>query len=179
MKPIYSAKRLAYQGLCLAFLCVCAQVIIPLPAIPITLGLLGVYMAALVLPRWDAMPVIVAYLLLGAVGAPVFAGLKGGLASLIGPTGGYLIGYLLAAGTICLFKPRIAAKRHAMLVLLLALILCYAPGALWFHVQTGRSVKETLSLTILPFIPGDAIKILLAVCLAPLIQKYAKGISYA
>nr|WP_252895083.1 biotin transporter BioY [Liquorilactobacillus satsumensis] len=90
--------NLVLAGILLAVLVVCSQVTIPLPIIPLTLQTFGIGLIASLLPVSYAVEVVLAYLILGgAVGLPVFAGFSGGFAALMGPTGGYLVSFVLYA----------------------------------------------------------------------------------
>ena len=167
-------RKLVYTALFAALIVVFSQLQIPLPGlVPISLATFGVMMAGLLLGwQWGGAAVAV-YLLLGAVGAPVFAGFRGGVSALLGPTGGYLIGYLPYAALAGL-----GAKKdgfwHRCLYLLLGTAICYTLGTAWFVHQTGRALSESLGLCVLPFLPGDAAKIFLSAALSPRLQKAIK-----
>ena len=137
----------------------CAQVRIPLPGtpVPLTLQTFGVIMAGGVLGwRWGAAAAA-AYYLIGLLGAPVFAGANGGWEYATGATGGYLLGFILAAGVAGLLT-QIGAKRwEALWAMLAASMAIYIPGLIWlsFHVDGG----SVLSAGLYPFIPGDLVKL--------------------
>lgn len=145
-----------------------AQVAIPLPftPVPLTLQTLVVLLAAAALGTRRAVPALLLYIAEGAAGLPVFAGGRAGIVHLLGPTGGYLIGFLAAAvmmGALAdagsLRKPLAAA-----LGLLAATGCIYLAGVLWLGVWVGFS--RMIGLGLLPFLPGEALK--LAACLAAL-----------
>ncbi|MBR6185235.1 MAG: biotin transporter BioY [Clostridia bacterium] len=171
-----NVKQLVYTALMTAVIAVLSQIQIPLPGlVPLSLATFGVMMAGLLL-GWKRGAVSAAvYLLLGAVGVPVFAGFKGGVSALLGPTGGYLIGYLpyaMLAGI-----PMLGSRDGFFarcVSLLLGTLICYALGTAWFVHQTGRTLYESLGICVLPFLPGDAAKIILASLLAPRLQKVMK-----
>lgn len=142
---------------------VCAQISIPLPSgVPLTLSILPVLLCgALLGPKWGVICQLV-YLGLGIVGAPVFAGMRGGIQVLSGPTGGYLIGYLFTAllvGLLLQAKPTHAMLPVAMLVGLLA---CYAFGTVWFMLYASKALMPALTLCVLPYLPLDLAKIAVA-----------------
>ena len=117
---------------------------------------------------------IAVYILLGLAGVPVFANFKAASA-LMGPTGGYIIGYLPYALLAGLAVPRLQEKFFGRCVLLvLGTIACYALGTGWFMHATGRTLGESMGLCVLPFLPGDAAKILLSAFLAPRLRKALK-----
>ncbi|MDI9519645.1 MAG: biotin transporter BioY [Bacillota bacterium] len=159
-------RLLVFSALLMALLAVFSQISINLAFIPINLALLAVFLIGFLLPiRW-AMGTVGVYLLLGAAGIPVFAGFKAGVQALFGYTGGYLLGYLFSAAVIASLSERADSFFKRFLLCLLALLVCYLPGTLWFMQLTGRSLGEALTLTIFPFIPGDLLKCLAAALLA-------------
>ncbi len=134
---------------------------IPLPPVPITLQTLFLFIAALLLPARYSVYSVLLYLFIGIIGLPVFT-TGGGLAAAIGPTGGYLWGMIPAvlAGSL------IASQRNSagwyVLSAVIADIVLYIPGVLWLMYSTGISMKAALIGGLLPFIPGDAVKIIIA-----------------
>ena len=116
----------------------------------------------------------VVYVLIGAVGVPVFAGFRGGISVLAGPTGGYIIGYIMAALIIGLIldkwfrsENRSTGRTYAVLALAMiaGLAACYLLGTLWFIVSTGTGVWASLTACVFPFLIGDAVKIIAAIIL--------------
>lgn len=159
-------RLLVFSALLLALLAVFSQIAVNLGFIPINLALLAVFLIGFLLPfRW-AVGTIAAYLLLGAAGIPVFAGFKAGVQTLFGYTGGYLLGYLFTVALVAWLSKRADSPLMRFLVCLLALLACYIPGTLWFMHLTGRTLWDALSLTVIPFIPGDLLKCLAAALLA-------------
>ena len=167
-------KNMVYCAMMAAILAVCAQIQIPLGAglVPISLATFAVMMSGLLLGWQYGMLAVAVYILLGAVGVPVFAGLKGGIAALTGPTGGYIVGYLPYAAMAGLALPRLQKAYWGRCALCLAgTALCYILGTAWFMHVTGRSLGESMSICVLPFLPGDGAKILLSSALAPRLRK--------
>ena len=161
------------SALMAALIAAASQIIIPTPLVPINLALLPVFLCGFLLPRrWVLVPVAL-YLAMGALGLPVFAGLRGGPHVLAGPTGGYLLGYLLACGAVALLRGKVHTAAGRFLVCAAALVSCYIPGTLWLAYLTGRTVPEALLVAVLPFLPGDALKCLAAALLAPPLTKAA------
>lgn len=156
-------RRMMLCALFTALTAVCSQIALPMPwGIPVNLALFAVYLAGVRLgPVWGAVSQLV-YLGLAAVGVPVMAELSGGPAALFGRTGGYAIGYLAAA----LITGALAARRQTFLRFCLAMAAgcagCYALGTVWFMAVSGIGLWQSLTLCVLPFLPGDAVKILLA-----------------
>ncbi len=169
-----NTKILVYSGLFTALIAVFSQIQIPLGAglVPISLATFGVMLSGLLLGwKYGALSVA-AYILLGAAGVPVFAGFKAGAAALAGPTGGYIVGYLFYAGLAGLPVSRYQESFWGRcFFMLLGTACCYLLGTFWFAHVTGRTAAESLSLCVLPFLPGDAAKIILASFLAPRLRK--------
>jgi biotin transport system substrate-specific component len=168
MIDIYYAKPLILSSLFAAVTGICSILSIPLPfsPVPVNLALLSVYLAGGLLgPRYGPLSQLI-YLLLGAVGLPVFHNLTGGLTILAGPTGGFIIGYIAASFIVGLFYSKHKSTPLLTVGLLLGLTACYTLGTLWFMYITGTdSLIGALLLCVIPFLPGDALKILGAIFL--------------
>ena len=161
---------LAYAALLAVLLMVCAWINIPL-TVPFTLQTFGVFAALGTLGGRRGTLAILAYLLLGLVGLPVFSGFQGGPGVLMGTTGGYILGFLASAllywGMTARLGDRPAVTAAAMV---LGLLVCYAFGTAWYCFQAGSSVGAALGLCVFPFIPGDLVKMLIAMALGPMIR---------
>ena len=133
-----NARDLGYMAVSAAFLCVSAWVAIPVGGVPVTLQILVLCLAAGLLGWKRAVLTVLAYLLLGCIGAPVFAGFTGGVGVLLSPTGGYLIGFLPLALLAGLAGDKLADRRGVKARILLGLfmglgvVLCYLLGTVWF-----------------------------------------------
>ena len=170
----FSVRDLTRVALMTAILAVCAWITIPLPEpmVPFTLQTSGVYLCLLVLGGRDGTLTIAAYLLLGAVGVPVFSSFRSGLGVLLGSTGGYLTGFL-AAGLLywALTARGEGGQKRKLLACLLGLLLCYAFGTAWFvtvYLQGGKAVSVTsaLLLCVVPYLLPDLLKLALAAAIA-------------
>ena len=146
-----------------ALVAVCSQLKIDLPFVPINLALFSVHLSGLLLgPVYGGLSILI-YLLLAAVGVPVMAGFKGGVGVLFGMTGGYAIGYLFTAVLDGVAVKYFGQKKVLLfLAMCVSVLVCYLFGTIWFMVLTGNTVGYSLRYCVLPFLPGDAIKILLA-----------------
>lgn len=157
-------RFLTLAALFAALLCVVSPWAIPIGAVPLTLATLAVYLAGGLLDAKTALTAVGVYLLLGAVGLPVFSGFAGGLQKLVGPTGGYLIGYLPCAWLTALCVRHFGRKLWSYpLGMVLGTAALYILGTAWFMVQSGTQLLPALGLCVLPFLPGDAVKIIAAV----------------
>ena len=158
-----------------ALIAVCSWISVPsfLPTmVPFTLQTFAVCLTTAVLGLYPGFLSVLCYLLLGAVGAPVFAGFKGGVAALLGTTGGYLVGFLLTALTVGLAVKYFGRKTPVLVAsMAVGILLCYAFGTAWFVLVYTRSsgpigVATALGWCVLPYLIPDAIKIALASVLA-------------
>ncbi len=176
MKNRNSLRKLTLCALFAALTAVCAQITIPISVIPITLSLLAVYMSGAMLgPVYGGISMAV-YLLLGFVGLPVFQSMTGGAQVLLGPTGGYAVGYIFASvisGAVVSFKKdKIYVYPIGMTA---GCAVCYAFGTGWYVIMNHVPVVSALSTCVLPFIPGDIIKIALASALSFKLNKILKN----
>ena len=153
-----------------ALVALCARVSLPLYFTPVPLSLqpFAVLLLGLLLSPRMAAATLGAYLLEGAIGLPVFAPSPlSGLAHLLGPTGGYLLSYPIAAPLIS-FLYRRSRRGFAMAAVAAGIgsLVTLACGALWFTVLTHGSLSIVLAQTVVPFLPGDALKVAAAAGIA-------------
>lgn len=163
-----SIKDMAVIALITAVTCILAPLAIPIGPVPISLTNLVIYFGLYILGTKKGLISYVIYLLIGLIGLPVFSGFTGGAAKLFGPTGGYLIGFIpmaiIAGIFIHKFKYNIA---FSMIGMILGTIVCYILGTAWLAISTGMGAKAALMAGVIPFIPGDLIKMVLAAIIAP------------
>ena len=160
-----------------ALTAICAQISIPIQPVPICLSLFAVELCGALLDKKYSVLAIGAYVLLGLVGVPVFSGFKGGAAALFGTTGGYIIGYLFCAFIISFVIEKWGREFWKQAIaMLLGLLVCYLFGTAWFMVLSGRTLAESMSLCVIPFLPGDAVKIVLAVVMSLALYKPMKQV---
>src|SRR5215203_4147435 len=149
-----------------------AQIAVPIFPVPFTLQVLAVVLSGLLLgPRYGALAQVI-YLLVGAIGVPVFAEFRGGLGVLLGPTGGYLLCYPIAAAVagLAASTARSASRGWALIVSFLwgcvGLVVIYAGGAIWLSVVTDLPLAVAVAQGVLIFVPFDLIKVALAALVA-------------
>lgn len=156
------------------FLSIMSQLIIPLyfTPVPISLGSFGVILIALLYGRKLGTATVLSYVVAGSLGAPVFAGFKAG--SLFSPTGGYILGYIAAALILGFLSDKGIAKSYVktFLSLLLASAVILVLGALVLILFVPS--KNIFMIGVLPFIPGDMLKIVAATLLFPRLWKFIK-----
>ena len=164
-------KKLVVAALMTAIIAITAQISIPIGAVPLSLGVLGVLLAGLLLPPTLCAASLATYVLIGAIGLPVFAGFKGGPDVLVGPTGGYILGYFLLAlipALIVKYKLPIWCEFAGAG---LGLLLDYLLGTFWFMFVTENTFIASLGFCVTPFVIPDIAKIIAAVLLARAIRK--------
>lgn len=152
-----------------ALTAVLSQIAIPIGPVPINLATFAVFCAGALLGSKLGALSLTIWAALGAVGVPVFSMFRGGLSALVGPTGGYIIGYIPAAFLTGLIVEKINKNNKIYLypVAMLAGFLTYfTMGSIWFMFLTGTELIEALMMCVVPFIPGDLIKIAVATVLA-------------
>lgn len=153
-------KTLVLGALFCALTAVASQLIIPTQPVPFSFAMVAIYLTGILLNRKAALWTQIAYVLLGAVGAPVFSGFSGGLGKLFGPTGGYLAVYPLMAYLIALLAEKWGRSFWKYVVsMLLALALCYLAGSAWLAVSSGVSFAAALAIGMLPQLPLDLLKV--------------------
>ena len=163
-----SARDMANIAMSTALISVCAWVSVP-SAVPFTMQTFAVFLAAGVLGSRRALAAVSLYILLGAIGLPVFAGMQGGLGVLVGATGGYISGFLPAAFIAGL---RHSGKRDGMvdiIMMILGLLVCYTFGTLWYalgYLGGMEGIGAALTACVLPYVIPDLLKILLAAAVA-------------
>ncbi|HCF83564.1 MAG TPA: biotin transporter BioY [Ruminococcaceae bacterium] len=152
-----SVRNMVFIALFAAIICIMAPFSLSVGVIPISLGTFAIYLAGGFLGGKKGMAAVCVYILLGAVGLPVFTGFTGGFAKLLGVTGGYIIGYIPLALITGIF----AEKNKALLPLgmVLGTLACYTFGTAWFMISTGSELVPALLSCVVPFLIGDAIKI--------------------
>lgn len=168
-----NTKELVITGMFTAIICVMSQLFIPIQPIPFTLALFAIFLTGALLPPKYAFLSVLAYLLLGAFGLPVFAEFRGGIHILTGMTGGYIMAYpLMAFITALFYKSFKKAKGLALsLGMLLSLLLCYLIGTLWFTFVANTSFIYALTVCVFPFVLFDLFKIGLAISISIIIRK--------
>ena len=177
-----STAEIAYIAICAALMAVCSWISIPAPAplAPFTLQTFAVFLILLLLGGKRGLLAILTYILLGAIGAPVFAQFMGGVGVLFGTTGGYIIGFLFTALLYwALEKATVDKSILRFTALVLGLVLCYAFGTAWFMVVYARQagpvgLATALGWCVLPFIIPDLVKLALAWSLAAVLKKHVR-----
>lgn len=167
-------KDLTKISLCVALLCISSYIVIPLPfslasitAQTIIINLIGLIM----LPK-EAFITMFIFILLGACGLPVFSGGTGGIGRLFGPTGGYLLGYLIAAVVISILKGKeVNIKRYLFVTMVVGIPIIYLCGLTTMKIYMKGNLIQLLTASVFPFIPGDILKCILGSYIAVVLNK--------
>ena len=160
-------RNMALSALFAALLTICAWIAVPAAQIAFTLQTLAVFLTlGLLGGKWGTVTIVV-YLVMGAVGIPVFSGFQGGIGALLGATGGYLWGFLASGLVYWLLTSMLPANRFSRLISMVAgQIACYGLGTLWFYfmyLQGGEtSVRLVIAQCVLPYLVPDGAKLFLA-----------------
>lgn len=156
-------KKTVIIGILAAIICILAPLSVPAGAIPISLSTFAVYIVSCTVPKKYSVPAVAVYILLGAVGLPVFSSFTGGIQSLAGYTGGYIIGYIPCTFLIGLFTDKYPDRKIVYpLSLIAGTVMCYLFGTLWYMHKAEIGFVNAAAVCILPFIVGDIIKIAVA-----------------
>lgn len=170
---------LAYIGLSAALIAICSWISIPL-AVPITLQTMGVCLVSGIFGMKRGTIATIIYLVLGAIGVPVFAGFSSGIGILAGSTGGYLIGFIFTALIVGFVADKTKGKLWTMILSMTAgILVCYAFGTVWFAVVYAKtsqpaSLAAILGWCVTPFLIPDAVKIALASILTNRLKRFVK-----
>ena len=154
-------KDLVYIAIFTSIICVMSLVTIP-TTVPFTLQTMAIFLCMFMLKPTDAIISVLLYILIGAIGLPVFSNFNSGFGVLAGPTGGYIIGFIIMPFMPLIIKNKIAAA-------IVGLIICYIFGTIWFimfNTSGIKSIWKVLTICVLPFIIPDGIKLTLAYLLS-------------
>lgn len=163
-------KQMVLIALMTAVTCVLGPLSIPLPfsPVPISLTNFAIFLAIFVLGMKNGTISFIIYLLLGAVGVPVFSSFRGGFQVLAGPTGGYLIGFIFLALIMGFALDHFDRKLVPTIIgMIIGMVVCYAFGTVWLAKLLSLSFKEGLMMGVIPYLPGDAAKIIIAAIVGP------------
>ncbi|AAK81385.1 biotin transport system substrate-specific component [Clostridium acetobutylicum] len=158
-----STKDLVLCALFAAISCVLAQISIQLPfsPVPFTMQVMAVYLAGIILGAKKGFISQLVYVVLGAIGAPVFANFTGGVGAILGPAGGFIIAFPFMALIVGCVADKCRTKAYIIISMVLASVVCYVFGALWLVLVTKISFALAIKTAVLPFILFDMLKIII------------------
>ena len=169
-------RNMALCGLFTAVLAICAWISVPMGDTVITLQTFGIFLTLGLLGGKRGTVTVLVYLLLGAIGVPVFSGFRGGLGALLGTTGGYIFGFM-STSVLYWIMTSIKDTPHIRLIaMIIGLLLCYGCGSWWYMTRYLSGSQLTLGLVLLkcvvPYLLPDAIKLALAWILTGKLKRF-------
>lgn len=167
-------RNMALCGAFAAFLALCAWISVPMGSIAFTMQTFGFLFAlGLLGGKWGSVSILV-YLLIGAMGVPVFSGFQGGFGVLLGATGGYLTGFLFSALIFWLMTAIFPGKKGLLPAMVAALAGCYLFGTLWYSCfyAPGLPLRNILTICVLPYLIPDILKLSLAFFLTRKLSRF-------
>ncbi len=173
-------RDVAMIAICAAIMAVCSWISIP-AAVPFTMQTFGVFLAVGLLGGRNGTLAVCVYLLLGAIGLPVFSGFSGGLGHMLGATGGYIIGFVFSALVMWLMESLLGRSMKVLVASMMAgLLVCYAFGTVWFMLVYTRDtgsigIMTALGWCVFPYIIPDALKIVLAAGMTRRLRPLIRG----
>lgn len=176
--PKLSVGQIAVIGLMTAVTCVLAPFSVPIGPVPISLTSFAIYLSLYVLGMKEGTLSYLIYLLMGLIGLPVFSGFTSGPQKLLGPTGGYLIGFIpmvILSGLVIDHANETKGKVRSQVIcfagMIFGTIICYILGTAWLAYQANMDWKAALFAGVIPFIPGDLAKMAIAALVGPKIRR--------
>ena len=170
-------RTLTKMALCVALLAISAYISFPLPFTPamVTALTIVVNLVAFILKPHEAFLVLLAWMILGAAGVPVFVGGTAGLGKLVGPTGGFVVSFLVAGWLMSKLRGNTNSfKRFVFLGIVVGMPVIYIGGCISMYLVAHMGVWATLVAAVFPFLLGDVVKVLIAAFLATRINKLVK-----
>ena len=175
-----TTRSMVFISLTTAITCIFAPLSVPIPVspVPITLTNLVLFISVFLLGWKGSLISYMLYLFIGFAGLPVFSGFTGGVGKLAGPTGGYLVGFIFLICIEDLFIRRFQGKKlFHILGMILGMAVTYTFGTGWLAVQMNTGFFSALSVGVLPYLVGDALKIATSALVAPILQERLRMIS--
>ena len=160
-----NTKTITTSALAVAVMCAISPIAIYIGQIPFTFSLFILFTISLYFPAIMSMLIVLSYIILGAVGLPVFSGYSAGVGVLFGLTGGYIWSYIIVAAFVSYFSKLQKSKLYKFLICFIGLLVCYMAGTIQYCTLTKNSFYVGLMVCVLPFLIFDIIKIVLSILL--------------
>lgn len=174
---VRTAKKMSIQtitliGVMTAVTCILGPLSLPVGPVPISFTNLAIYLTIILLGTKRGTISYLVYLLIGLIGLPIFSNFTGGPGKLLGPTGGYLIGFIFMALITGFFVEKYNGKIYMYVVgMVIGTIVAYCFGTMWLAYQAKLNFAAALLAGVVPFIIGDLAKIMIAALIGPIIKK--------
>lgn len=167
-------QQMSLVALMAAILCIVGPLTIPVGPVPVSILPVVLYFIVYVIGMWRGIASCLVYICIGLIGIPVFSGYTGGPAVILGPTGGYIIGYLLL--TLCsgFFIEKFVKKSWHLFGMVTGLVLCYFIGTVWLKFSADLTLKQALMTGVVPFLVFDFIKITVALLVGPVFRRHLR-----
>lgn len=178
-KKKFKTIDIVYIGLSAALIAICSWISIPL-TVPITLQTMGICLVSALFGMKRGTLATVVYIILGAVGVPVFQGFTSGVGVIAGSTGGYIIGFIFTALIVGFASDKFKGKLIPLILsMVIGILVCYAFGTAWFAVvyareNTPATIGTILGWCVIPFLIPDAVKIAVAALLSNRLHRFVK-----
>ena len=170
----FSVSAMTMTAAITAIVCIVAPLALPIPVspVPLSLGSFIIMLAGCILGWKLGLVSCLLYLALGILGLPVFSSYGSGLAKVAGPTGGYLLGYIpLVILTGLIFGKLHSRLLQGILIAAATVAVLYLPGTLWLAWQAHLTFSQALVMGVIPYIPGDIVKIMLVVTVGSILRR--------
>lgn len=173
-----TTQQLTKIAILLSLLIICSMITIPLGAVPITLQTLAVLLIGLLAKPIEAVIVTTSYLVLGLVGLPIFAGGQGGFQRIFSPAFGFIISFIVVSWLMAVITKKNLSYQTSTIAVIVGTVVTYLIGLSYLAfifatvLNTSKSFVEVLQIGLLPFIPGDILKAIIAVMVAPRLKRF-------
>lgn len=168
-------QTLTFIALSTAITCIIGPLSIPIGPVPISLTILAIFISVYAIGLKRSMVSLLLYILIGFVGLPVFSNFKGGFNVLIGPTGGYIVGFIFVVLCTGFAIEHYESKVYMHVIgMAVGTLLCYALGTTWLAFQGHMTFFEALLAGVIPFVWADALKIAIAAIAGPRLRRALK-----
>lgn len=167
-------KNLIFSAIFTSMMIICAQISIPLPftPVPINLTLIPVFVISVLMPLRYAVLSQLLYIFMGIIGLPVFANFSSGVWHVLGPTGGFILGFIEIVIIVYIFAQKSKGQYIGYILgMITGLLCCYLTGVFWFMFITHTGFVPALLMCVVPFVFGDILKIILALFVSLRIKK--------
>lgn len=169
-----NTKNITLIGLMAAVMCILGPISFPIlvSPVPVSLGLLAVYLTVYILGMKKGTISVCIYILLGLVGLPVFTAFGGGIGKVLGPTGGYIVGYIFLALIMGFFVDKWKTNHVLIFVgMILGTVVLYLFGTLWLAKQGSMSFSAAFAAAVIPYVPLDLAKLIITMLVAAPVRK--------
>lgn len=161
-------------GIMVAMLSITVYISFPIPFTPIliTAQTIVINLIGLILKPKQSITAVLVFLLVGSIGIPVFSGGRAGVGTLVGPSGGYFVGFLISVFAMSYLRGnKIDFKRYLLVTIVIGMPIIYFFAAMWMSYYNGTTIIETIKIAVIPFIAGDIIKGFIASIIAVRLNK--------